>query len=137
VWIAVVEQFVLAPARDAVGDTAAAAAWVSGTTMPLDQAISYALKQTTGTNSLEDDGPAKVDPLSLSKREQAVAALVAEGLTNHEIAGRLFISKRTVETHIQHIFNKLGVSSRASIAAWAVAGRLVTLAPTFSSREVV
>jgi DNA-binding CsgD family transcriptional regulator/streptogramin lyase len=58
---------------------------------------------------------------TLSRREREVAALVAKGLTNREIAERLFISERTVDGHLEHIRQKLGVSSRASVAAWFVA----------------
>jgi DNA-binding CsgD family transcriptional regulator len=58
----------------------------------------------------------------LSHREAEVAQLVREGLTNRDIAERLFISERTVEGHIQQIHNKLGFSSRAQIAAWVAEG---------------
>src|SRR5690242_10074062 len=57
---------------------------------------------------------------SLSRREREVAALVVEGLTNKEIAARLFISERTVDGHLEHVREKLGVTSRAQIAAWFV-----------------
>jgi predicted ATPase/DNA-binding CsgD family transcriptional regulator len=57
----------------------------------------------------------------LSKREEEVARLVAEGLTNKEIGARLFISEHTVDSHIRGILNKLGFDSRARIAAWIVA----------------
>jgi DNA-binding CsgD family transcriptional regulator/sugar lactone lactonase YvrE len=56
----------------------------------------------------------------LSRREREVAALVAEGLTNREIANRLFISERTVDGHLEHIREKLEVNTRAQVAAWVV-----------------
>lgn len=59
----------------------------------------------------------------LSRREEEVAALVAEGLTDREIAARLVISQRTAESHVQHIRTKLGFRSRAQIAAWITAAR--------------
>jgi predicted ATPase/DNA-binding CsgD family transcriptional regulator len=54
----------------------------------------------------------------LTSRELEVAELVAEGLTNKEIAQRLVISRRTVESHVDHILGKLGFSSRSRIPAW-------------------
>lgn len=54
----------------------------------------------------------------LSRREEEVAALVADGLSNRQIARRLHLSERTAENHVTHILNKLGFDSRASIAAW-------------------
>lgn len=66
---------------------------------------------------------------SLTRREREVAALVAEGLTNREIAQRLFISERTADGHLEHIREKLGVSSRAQIAAWFIELSKTRLAP--------
>ncbi len=54
----------------------------------------------------------------LRQRETDVARLVADGLSNKEIGARLFISERTVESHVRSIMNKLGFNSRAQIAAW-------------------
>ena len=54
----------------------------------------------------------------LGKREADVARLVADGLTNKQIGARLFISERTVDSHVRSILNKLGFNSRAQIAAW-------------------
>ncbi|MBO0687005.1 MAG: AAA family ATPase, partial [Candidatus Dormibacteraeota bacterium] len=59
------------------------------------------------------------DQVKLSRRELEVAALVAEGLTNREIAGQLFISERTVEGHVEHLLGKLGYRRRSQIAVWA------------------
>ncbi len=57
------------------------------------------------------DGP-------LSRREMEVAGLVADGATNAQVAARLFISERTVESHVASIFNKLGVDTRLQVARW-------------------
>jgi DNA-binding CsgD family transcriptional regulator len=56
----------------------------------------------------------------LTARERQVAALVAQGKSNLEVAGALVISERTVERHVSNILSKLGYTSRAQIAAWAV-----------------
>lgn len=55
----------------------------------------------------------------LTRREREIAELVAEGLTNREIARRLFISERTAEGHVEQIRNKLGFTSRSQVASWA------------------
>jgi DNA-binding CsgD family transcriptional regulator len=57
---------------------------------------------------------------SLSRREEEVARLVAVGLSNDQIASRLFLSTRTVEHHVTSILRKLPASGRAEIAAYAV-----------------
>lgn len=57
----------------------------------------------------------------LGQRETQVARLVADGLSNRNIGARLFISERTVESHVRNILNKLGVNSRAQIAGWIAA----------------
>ena len=53
---------------------------------------------------------------ALTRREREVVDLVVDGLTNPEIAGRLFVSQKTVETHMTNILRKLGISSRREIA---------------------
>jgi predicted ATPase/DNA-binding CsgD family transcriptional regulator len=58
----------------------------------------------------------------LGKRQAEVARLVAEGLSNRQIGARLFISERTVDSHVRSILNKLGFNSRAQIAGWFAAG---------------
>jgi DNA-binding CsgD family transcriptional regulator/DNA-binding beta-propeller fold protein YncE len=62
-----------------------------------------------------DRKPAK----PLTRREREIAELVAEGLTNREIAHKLYISERTAEGHVEQIRNKLGFTSRSQVASWA------------------
>jgi len=60
------------------------------------------------------------EPTPLSQREMEVARMVPLGLTNAEIGHRLSIRRRTVDAHLEHVRAKLGVTSRAQIAAWVV-----------------
>lgn len=64
-------------------------------------------------------GPA-ADAGPLTRREREVAALVAAGCTNRQIAERFVLSERTVETHISRILAKLHLSSRTQVAAWVL-----------------
>ena len=57
---------------------------------------------------------------ALTRREREVAALIARGLTNREIAEELIISEMTADSHVSHILRKLGFRSRAQVARWAV-----------------
>jgi DNA-binding NarL/FixJ family response regulator len=61
--------------------------------------------------------------IRLTAREAEVATLVADGLSNKQIAGRMVISPRTAETHVQHIMDKLGFTARSQIAAWSAGSR--------------
>ncbi|WP_254649360.1 LuxR C-terminal-related transcriptional regulator [Streptomyces sp. GbtcB7] len=66
--------------------------------------------------------PAPVSaPQDLSRREQEVARLIAQGMSNREAAATLVVSPRTVDGHVQRIFTKLGFTSRAQVAAWVTA----------------
>jgi len=65
-------------------------------------------------------GAIKAVSVRLSPRELEVARLVADGLTNREIAAGLFLSERTVDSHLEHVREKLGVNTRAQVAAWVV-----------------
>lgn len=65
-------------------------------------------------------GGATKEATTLTPREREVAGLLAEGLSNRQTAGRLYVSERTAETHVQHILAKLEFTSRAQVAGWAV-----------------
>ena len=76
-----------------------------------------------GTAGARPDGgePAAAAPITaaaLTRREREIALLVASGLSNRDIATRLFISKRTVDAHVEHIFAKLEISSRVKLTMW-------------------
>jgi DNA-binding NarL/FixJ family response regulator len=66
----------------------------------------------------------------LTDRELEVAALVAEGLTNKEVATRLRLSVRTAENHVLNVMNKLGMDNRAQVAAWFARTRPSREGPT-------
>ncbi|SDD37819.1 Predicted ATPase [Actinokineospora iranica] len=89
-----------------------------GIEMPRDQAVRYVLGEPSGgaAPEQEPDNP-------LSRRESEIADLLAAGLTNREIAARLVITRRTVETHVDHILTKLGFHNRAQVAVWIATRR--------------
>ncbi len=64
------------------------------------------------------EAPSPVVETPLTRREHEIAGLVAEGLSNREIASRLVIAQRTAEGHVEHILSKLGFTSRVQVAAW-------------------
>jgi predicted ATPase/DNA-binding CsgD family transcriptional regulator len=82
-----------------------------GMGLPVADVIALAKGQTAPPEASSSGG-------TLTRRELEVAALVADGLGNREIAERLVLSKRTVDAHLDHIFAKLGFSSRAQLAVW-------------------
>jgi non-specific serine/threonine protein kinase len=81
------------------------------------------LKGSAGPDSAGPESAGRAAESSLTNREGEIAVLVAEGLSNRQIAGRLVISKRTVDAHIEHIYGKLGISSRAQLASWLRSAR--------------
>lgn len=84
-----------------------------GMSMERREAVAFALDEPTAV-------AANISETSLTKREQQVANLVAQGLTNRQIATKLVISQRTAQGHVEHILTKLGFTSRTQIAAWVV-----------------
>jgi HD-GYP domain-containing protein (c-di-GMP phosphodiesterase class II) len=71
-------------------------------------------------------GKRQQNPGGLTRREVEVLRLAARGLTTNDIAGRLYISPKTADHHIQHIYGKIGVSTRAAAALWAMQHTVVT-----------
>jgi DNA-binding CsgD family transcriptional regulator len=111
--------------RLALGDAAFAAGFAEGLQLATEDALDYGLGHVAhapdaATNRRRGGGS------SLTPRELEVAQYVAEGMNNKEIASRLVISRRTAETHVEHILAKLGFTSRAQIAAWVAEHRRST-----------
>jgi predicted ATPase/DNA-binding CsgD family transcriptional regulator len=100
-------------ARTALGDADWAGATSDGEALALDDAVAYATR-ARGERRRPSSGWA-----SLTPTETDVVRLVAEGLTNPDIAARLFVSRATVKTHLVHVFSKLGVATRSELAAAA------------------
>jgi non-specific serine/threonine protein kinase len=117
-------QRTVAAARKALGERRYAAAYAHGTTLTLDAVVRDAAGEageTAGQLGGDGDGAggaavaANAAASLLTKREREIAELVASGLSNREVATRLFISKRTVDAHVEHIFSKLEISSRVQL----------------------
>jgi predicted ATPase/DNA-binding CsgD family transcriptional regulator len=101
-------------ARAQLEEPAREAAWSEGRAMSPEEAVNYALSddETPGSSP-----PSTTSyPAGLSAREAEVLKLVAEGLTNPQVAERLYLSPRTVAQHLRSIYRKLGVPSRAAAA---------------------
>ena len=100
-------------ARQALGDDRFTQAWEEGQGLTLDDAVAYAARKGGGRKR-----PA-TGWASLTPAELEVVRLASEGLRNDAIARRLFIAPGTVKVHLSHIFAKLGIATRAELAAQA------------------
>ena len=108
-WIASEIADLTARGRAALGVAAADRALTSGARLEASDAVALALGALPQTRTAT---------APISGREMEVSLLVAQGLSNDEIADRLHLSRRTVENHVLHILNKLGVANRTQIAVW-------------------
>ena len=97
-------------ARAQIGPAKTGALSTDGARLTLDELLDEALREPS-----DDESHAALTP-----RELEIAELVAAGLTNREIAQQLVISRRTVESHVDHIKRKLGFARRARIVAWVL-----------------
>ncbi len=117
------DQRCRADIEEAIGSRRLNAALEEGTRMGVDDGIRFAL-------GAEAPPPTPGTASRLTPREQQVAELVAEGLSNKTIAAQLVISQRTAEAHVEHILTKLGFNARAQIAAWVAENRGTQPSPT-------
>ena len=97
----------------AIGDRRFAELFARGTAAPADAVVGYALHDEG--DPVADSGVKIRLPAQLTAREREVAALVVAGMSNRQIAERLFISRRTVDAHLEHIFGKLAITSRVML----------------------
>lgn len=101
----------------------------SGESIPFTQALHAALAQSDASAQNQNDAPPDELPAGLSPREVQVLQLVASGLSDAQVASELVLSTRTVSTHLQSIYNKLGVNSRVAATRFAIEHRLVPKSP--------
>lgn len=115
-------------ARTGLGEAVYQTRWAEGFALPRRAAVAAALEETPPDN---DRGPAAADDaFELTGRELEVARLVADGLSNPDIASKLFVSRATVKTHVSHILRKLALDSRVQLATWVAAHDPGSAAPT-------
>ncbi len=109
-------------AREALGEKRYTTLAAAGARRPLAVVVAHALTDAEGLRGNEAASAVEAEPPTaggaLTPREHEIAVLVASGLSNREIGTRLFISKRTVDAHVEHIFGKLSISSRVQLTVW-------------------
>jgi predicted ATPase/class 3 adenylate cyclase/DNA-binding CsgD family transcriptional regulator len=118
----------VAAARAQIGEKAFAAAWTQGRMMTPEQALAAKTMIPTPFPTKPTSTPlvrSSPHPAGLSAREVEVLRLVAQGLTNEQVAEQLVISARTVNTHLTSIYSKIGVSSRSAATRYAMEHHLV------------
>ena len=106
-------------ARKSLGEDGFSAAWSAGRTMTSEAALREALVLAEALAATPAPAATRDAPFPLTAREQEVLRLIAAGHSNAEIAEALFITPRTASTHASHMLDKLGLSSRAELIAYA------------------
>jgi len=125
--------------RRGLGDDGYAVAFEEGRALDQPAAVQLALGEQDASSTTNPErcsgGSSRSGAIAaLTRRERETAGLVQQGLSNKEIAEALVISKRTAETHVEHILTKLGFTNRNQIAAWAGEQNLAA-DPTSASRD--
>jgi DNA-binding CsgD family transcriptional regulator len=111
--------------RDSLGQERADRCAASGAAMDLPEVAAYALHQVGEAAQALVAAGQRGGPAGLTARETQVLRLIAEGATTRQISDRLFISAKTADNHIQHIYTKLAVTNRAAATRWALDHALV------------
>jgi DNA-binding CsgD family transcriptional regulator len=111
--------------RDSLGPERADRCAASGAALDLTEAAAYALHQIGEASAALVAAGERGGPAGLTAREAQVLALIADGATTRAVSERLFISAKTADNHIQHIYIKLGVTNRAGATRWALDHGLV------------
>ena len=83
---------------------------------------------SSGLASYQERAPVPAPPCGLTEREVEVLGLLAHGMTNNEIAGKQFLSPKTVQHHVAHIYDKIDRRTRAGAAMFAMEHRLARAA---------
>jgi DNA-binding NarL/FixJ family response regulator len=118
---------IISTVRAQLGEKAFTAARAEGRSLTLEQALAFQEQLTPAKQSPPDHTtppPPPVYPNELTAREVEVLRLVAQGLTDSEVAERLVISPRTVQGHMRSIFNKINVNSRTAATRYAIEHKL-------------
>jgi len=119
-------------ARGALGESTFGAEWAEGSSVPLGLLVADELAvqheaAVAGVSATRHPARQHAREMAgLTARENEVAELIVQGLSNREIAAALVIARRTADTHVGNVLTKLQVHTRAQVAVWMVERRLTT-----------
>jgi len=123
-----VHEQVVEVVRSQLHEATFSSAWAKGAVMSMGEAVEYALSGEEAappvSPTAQQQPSTAAQRFALTRREEEVAALVARGLTNRQIASELSISEHTVATHLAKVRKKLGLSSRSQLSTWIAEQRL-------------
>ena len=102
---------------------------VHGGKIAINQSVIRQMAEKLANNDPSGSGPGPIQPRHLTQREVQILAKVAQGLSDKEIAAKLFLSEATVKSHLRIVYTKLGIHNRAQAAALAVQNGLLSSPP--------